>query len=276
MLIVKVGGPSQGEIENVLKDFAAYSGPKILLHGASNFRDQLAVDLGKPVKHVTSPTGIESVRTDSDAIDIFMMSYPGFMNSRIVERLQQLGCNAVGLSGLDGRLFRGERKNAIRSKVVDEDDREKVVMVRDDLSGRVSEINKELLDLVMSGGYVPVLSLPFLSFGSDDELPQACNSDNDSVAALLAKTYEAEVLLYLSNTRGLYTDFPNEDSFISEVRYDQIDEALESWAKRRMKRKVLGAREAIEYGVKKVVFADMRVDEPIKKALEGEGTIFTK
>jgi len=280
MLIVKVGGPSTGELENILKDFAQIEGPKILLHGASNFRDQLADDLGKPVKHITSPKGIESVRTDQDAIDVFMMSYPGYMNSRIVERLQQLDCNAVGLSGLDGGLFRGKRKNAIRSKVVSDDGSSKIVMVRDDLSGRVSEINKDLLDLVMSGGYVPVLSLPFLSFGTpagesdEGELPQACNSDNDTVAALLAKTYDADTLLYLSNTRGLYTNFPDEDSFISEVKYDQIDEALESWAQRRMKRKVLGAKDALEYGVERVVFADMRVENPIQKALNGEGTVF--
>lgn len=282
MLIVKVGGPSQGELENVLKDFAAYDGPKILLHGASNFRDQLGDDLGKPVKRITSPKGIESVRSDKDLIDIFLMSYPGYMNGRIVERLQQLRCNALGLSGLDGGLFRGDRKKAIRSKVETEDGSSKIVMVRDDLSGRVSEINKDLLDLVMSGGYVPVLSIPFLSFGTssgesgEGEFPQACNSDNDQVAALLAETYKATALLYFSNTRGLYTNFPDEDSFISEVKYDQIDQALENWAKRRMKRKVLGAKEALEYGVKKVVFADYRVEDPIQKALDGEGTVFTK
>ena len=273
MLIVKVGGPSQGELENVLKDFAAFKGEKILLHGASNFRDQLAEDLGRPVKRLTSPTGIESVRSDKDLIDVFLMSYPGYVNGRVVERLQQLGCNAIGLSGVDGQLFRGERKTAIRS-VADG----KTIIVKDDLSGRVSGINKNLLDMLIGAGYVPVLSLPFLSFGDGKtgETPQACNSDNDQVAALLAKVYSADALLFLSNTRGLYANYPDESSFVSEVKYDQIDEALENFAEHRMKRKVLGAKEALAVGIKKVIFADMRVSEPIQKALRGEGTSFIK
>lgn len=271
MLIVKVGGPTQGELENVLKDFAAFEGEKILLHGASNLRDSLCEDLGRPVERLTSPTGIESVRSDVGMLDVFFMAYPGVTNGRIVERLQQLGCNAVGLCGVDGGLFRGERKDSIRT-IVDG----KTVMVRDDLSGRVSEVNKGLLDTLISAGYVPVLSLPFLSFGAAAEPPQACNSDNDQVAALLAQVYEADELIFLSNTRGLYKDFPDENSFVPEVKYHEIDEALESWAQRRMKRKVLGAKEALEYGVKKVIFADMRTVDPIARALRGEGTVFTK
>ena len=85
----------------------------------------------------------------------------------------------------------------------------------------------------------------------------------------------ADTLVILSNVRGLYREFPDEDSFVSRVEFAQLDTAL-NWAQGRMKRKVLAAGEALTQGVKNVVIADGRARNAVSKALAGEGTWFTR
>ena len=65
--------------------------------------------MGNPPRMVTSPSGYTSRYTDAETLDIFNMVYCGKVNTRIVEKLQFLGVNAVGLSGVDGRLLEGRR-----------------------------------------------------------------------------------------------------------------------------------------------------------------------
>ena len=74
--------------------------------------------------------------------------------------------------------------------------------------------------------------------------------------------------------RGLYRSFPDEASFVPRVESrHEIERALD-WAQGRMKRKVLGAQEALAGGVRRVVIADGRADSPITHALNGSGTEF--
>ena len=86
----------------------------ILVHGGSAETNLLSEQLGKPPRMVTSVSGYESRYTDQETLEIFKMVYCGKMNKGIVERLQKLNVNAVGLSGLDGRLWEGKRKSTIR------------------------------------------------------------------------------------------------------------------------------------------------------------------
>jgi len=264
MHIIKIGGAQNIELDLILQDFAKLDGDKILIHGASHYRNELAEKLGTPIQTLTSASGISFTKNDQEALDIFAMAYPGFMNTKIVQKLQSFGCNAVGLSGVDGQLLQAKRKQAIKVK-----EGNKVKVLRDELSGKVHTINKDLLDLLIQNGYTPVICLPALS-----EDNQAINSDNDPIAALLAETFEAEDLIYLSDTKGLYQNFPDEDSLISEIKLNEIDQALE-YAQGRMKRKILGAKEALEKGVKRVILADGRVQKPIQHALDGHGTVIT-
>ena len=81
----------------------------ILIHGGSNLTNQVAEALGHPPQFVTSPSGYTSRLTDKRTIEIFEMVYCGQMNKGIVERLQARGINAVGLSGMDGRIWEGPR-----------------------------------------------------------------------------------------------------------------------------------------------------------------------
>jgi acetylglutamate/LysW-gamma-L-alpha-aminoadipate kinase len=72
----------------------------------------------------------------------------------------------------------------------------------------------------------------------------------------------------------LYRNFPDEASFVAEVNLRDIDHAMQ-WAQGRMKRKVLGAQEAIAGGVGRVVIGDGRLNHPVTQALQGIGTVFT-
>jgi acetylglutamate/LysW-gamma-L-alpha-aminoadipate kinase len=202
--------------------------------------------------------------TDRRTLEIFIMVYAGLVNKRLVELLQKEGVNALGLSGLDGRLLVGRRKTAV--KYVEDG---KVKIHRGDYTGTVEEVNKALLDLLLGQGYLPVITPPALSYEGE-----AINTDGDQIAALLARVYGAEALVYLSNVPGLLAHYPDEASLVREIPVERVeDPEYLALAQGRMKRKVMGAVEAVKGGVKRVIFADARVENPIRRALSGEGTV---
>ena len=108
---------------------------------------------------VTSVSGYESRYTDRETLEIFEMVYCGKINKGIVEKMQKRGINAVGLSGVDGRIWEGIRKSAI---TIIEDGKRKVL--RGDHTGRVERVNLDLIQLLLEHGYTPVLSPPAISY----------------------------------------------------------------------------------------------------------------
>jgi acetylglutamate/LysW-gamma-L-alpha-aminoadipate kinase len=265
MIVVKVGGGKGIDLDAFCRDLAATikSGAEIVLvHGGSHETNVLSEKLGKPPRFVTSISGVESRYTDRETLEIFTMVYIGKVNKYIVEQLQRHGVNAVGLSGVDGRLLEGARKPFI--KVIENGVRK---VLRDDFTGKVEKVNTHLVRLLRDNGYTPVIAPPAISYDGE-----AINVDGDRAAAVLAAALEAEKLVILSNVPGLLRDVNDETSLIREIRKDQIDRYAD-FAKGRMKKKVMGAAEALQEGVKEVVFADARVENAISRALEGEGTV---
>jgi acetylglutamate/LysW-gamma-L-alpha-aminoadipate kinase len=98
------------------------------------------------------------------------------------------------------------------------------------------------------------------------------NVDGDRAAAVLAAACKAETLVILSNVPGLLRDIHDADSLVRCVGRDQLDDAMDI-AQGRMKKKVMGAREALEGGVGKVILSDARLQQPIRRALEECGTV---
>ncbi len=267
MLVVKIGGAEGIDYEAVAKDAASLwrEGKRLLLvHGGSAKTNQIAEALGHPPRFLTHPGGQVSRLTDRKTLEIFTMVYAGLVNKGLVELLQREGANAIGLSGLDGRLLVGRRKTAVKYL-----EGGKVKVHRGDYTGTVEEVNKALLDLLLREGYLPVLTPPALSYEGE-----AINTDGDQIAALLAIAYGAEALIYLSNVPGLLAHYPDEASLVREIPIAQLeDPQYLALAQGRMKRKVMGAVEAVRGGVGRVVFADGRVENPIRRALRGEGTV---
>jgi acetylglutamate/LysW-gamma-L-alpha-aminoadipate kinase len=211
---------------------------------------------------VTSVSGYESRYTDRETLEIFEMVYCGKMNKAIVEKLQRNGVNAVGLSGLDGRIWEGVRKATI---TILEAGKKKVL--RDDFTGKVEKVNLGLIHLLLAGSFTPVLTPPAISYEGE-----AINVDGDRAAAMLASGLKVDKLIILSNVPGLLKDVQDEGSLIPDVPFERIEE-FAAFAKGRMKKKVLGAVEAIREGVKEVVLADARKGLPITEALLGKGTV---
>ena len=265
MIIVKVGGSLGIDYGALCQDVAALhkAGEKlIVVHGGSAETNRIAEKLGHPPKFVTSPSGYSSRFTDRETLEIFEMVYCGKQNKGLVERFQRLGVNAVGLSGLDGRIFEGKHKDKVRSV-----ENGKVKILRGDYTGTVEQVNTGLLTLLLENGYLPVLTPPGSSYDG-----VAINVDGDRAAAALAVAFQAEALLLLSNVPGLLRDFPDEASLIAEIPAGEV-ESFMAFAQDRMKKKVLGAAEAVQGGVERVIFGDARISEPVSAALSGRGTV---
>ena len=96
--------------------------------------------------------------------------------------------------------------------------------------------------------------------------------DADRAAAMLASALKAETLLLLTAVPGLMKNFPDESTLIRQLPQGQLAAASEA-AQGRMKKKVLGAGEALKGGVGRVIIADGRIQNPISNALLGNGTI---
>lgn len=265
MLVVKVGGGVRIALDALCDDLASLvkEGEKVVLvHGGADEMNRIAAQLGHPPRFITSPSGHVSRRTDRRTLEIFEMVYCGKVNKGIVERLAARGVNAVGLSGLDGRLLQGRRKTAIRT--VEEG---RVRILRDDYSGKVEQVNTGLLRLLLDAGYLPVLTPPAIS--TDGE---AINVDADRAAASVAAALQAESLILLSSVPGLLQAFPDEGSLVPTLKREQLDEAM-ALAQGRMKKKVVAAQEALEAGVAAVILGDARRADPIRTALAGTGTV---
>ncbi len=265
LLVIKIGGSRGIDLDAVCADVATLikEGKRVVvMHGAGNEANELGDKLGYPAKHVISPQGYTSRYTDRVTLEIFAMAARGKINTFLVERLQKLGVNAIGLSGVDGRLLEGTRKDAIR---VVENGKQRIL--RDDYTGRVEKVNADLLRSLLDRNYVPVIAPLAISYAGD-----AINIDGDRAAAMIAGALGAEQLIILTNVPGLLRNFPDASSLIARIDKNRVEPSID-FAEGRMKKKVLGASEALALGVRQVIFADGRVPEPIHRALEGKGTV---
>ena len=261
MLIIKIGGGAGINLKGIMTDLAEITEPYIIIHGANAVRDKLAEELNQPKKVITSVSGYSSVFSDETALDIMMMAYAGLKNKRIVELCQQNGINAVGLSGLDGKLIQGERNKGIRVK-----EGGKLKIVRD-FSGKPRSINASLLRLLLNNGYTPVLSVPII-----DENNTAINTENDDIVTVLQETIRADKIIQLIEAPGFLDKKDDPDSLILKISQSELPQR-EAQVEGRMKRKMLALRKLFETGAHRVIISDGRVEHPIKDALAGKGTV---
>lgn len=265
-LVVKVGGARGIGGAALLDDLAHHAlhthpGGMIVVHGGSDRVTALQQRLGRPARFLTSPSGQVSRHTDREDLEAFAMA-TGLVNRELVEGLLEREVLALGLSGLDGRLVEGERKAAVRSV---EDGR--VRIVRDQWTGRPTRVDRELLDGLRNLGRLPVVA-PLLA----GPLGELLTTDADRLAASLAAAAGGATLVILTNVPGLLEDVEREDSLVPHIAADDLDAAMDL-AQGRMRKKLLGATEALAGGVARVILADARLDQPLTAALAGRGTV---
>jgi [amino group carrier protein]-L-2-aminoadipate 6-kinase len=265
IIVVKLGGTEGVDFSAICADaveILKHGQKLVLVHGGSAEANSLGEALGTPPRFIISPSGYSSRYTDRKTLEIFLMAVNGKVNSLLVEQLQRLGVNAFGLSGLDGRLMQAARKDSIQSI---ENGKRKII--RDDFTGKIEQVNSGLLNMLLEAGYLPVISPVAVSLQGE-----ALNVDADRAAAMVASALRAETLILLTAVPGLMKNFPDEASLIRQLPQSQLPTALEA-AQGRMKKKVLGAEEALNGGVGKVIIADGRIQNPITNAINGSGTV---
>jgi len=241
MLVVKIGGSQGVELDGVCTDIAnlvSEGQPVVVVHGGSAETNEISEKLGFPPRFVTNQSGFTSRYTDRNTLEIFAMVTNGRINTLLVERLQKNNVNAIGLSGLDARLMVAKRKEAIR---IIENGRQR--MLRDDYTGKIETVNGDFLEMLVNSGLTPVISP--LAMSTDGI---ALNVDADRAAAMVAGAVKASELIILTNVPGLMRNFPDESTVIPHIPRNGLEQAL-SLAEGRMKKKVLGASEALNLGV---------------------------
>jgi acetylglutamate/LysW-gamma-L-alpha-aminoadipate kinase len=142
-------------------------------------------------------------------------------------------------------------------------------LIRDDYTGKIEKVNTKLLEMLLGAGLLPVIAPVAVSAKGE-----ALNVDADRAAAMVAGALKAETLILLTAVPGLMEKFPDESTIIHQLPQAKLPAALEM-AQGRMKKKVLGAEEALKNGVGKVIIADGRTSAPISAALAGAGTVIS-
>jgi acetylglutamate/LysW-gamma-L-alpha-aminoadipate kinase len=165
---------------------------------------------------------------------------------------------------MDGGLLTGRRKSSIRAV-----ENGKIKIVRGDNTGKVEKVNNSLLRTLLNERYLPVITIPI---EAEDGGP--LNADCDRVAAAVASSMNADRLVLLTNQPGLLRDPNDPDSLIEKVERNDIERAME-FAKGRMKKKVLAAKEAIDGGVDEVIISISMIERPMESALKGIGTVIS-
>ncbi len=249
-VVIKYGGAAMSSAD--LKDeFATdiallrYVGIRpIIVHGGGGEVSSFMGRLNMPVEFV------DGLRvTDAAAMEVAKMVLVGKVNKEIVALINQKGVRAVGLSGDDGLLLEARRleRRGPDGALLD--------------LGQVGEVvgvNTDLLTLLESE-YVPVVAS--VGAGPDGE---SYNINADTVAAALATALKAEKLVFLTDVAGLYADFEDENSLISECFADEVRALMESGTiSQGMLPKLEAVLSALDSGVRAAHIIDGRVAHSI-------------
>lgn len=244
-LVVKIGGGAGVTTTNIAHEIArcvAGGQRVVVVHGGSELTNTLSERLGQPARMITSPSGMVSRYTDSETLRIFAMAVAGEINTALVACLQQQGINALGLTGVDGRLLLARRKSMVRTVTPEG----RTQIVRDDYTGQIEQVNEALLQQLLDTGYTPVIAPLALSREGE-----RLNVDGDRVAAAVAVALQAETLAIMTNVPGLLTDPGDNATLIHTIPAEELADYME-YAQGRMRKKLLGAQEALQGGVPRV------------------------
>ncbi len=252
MLVVKVGGRALRNLREICRDLTKYE--FILVHGGGDEVSEVSRRMGIEPKFVTSPSGLRSRYTDENEIEVYVMVMAGKINKLIVNELLNLGVKAVGISGLDGPTMIAERKERI---IVQEGGRR--FAIPGGYTGRIVEVRRELIEGLIKLGYSVVISP--ISRGKGGEI---LNVDGDQAAVSIAEAMRPEGLVILSDVDGVILN--------GEVRRilwtDEIG-SIEGIGGGMLRKLMMAVRVA---GLTRIVIANGLRDEPVTRALKGEGT----
>ena len=256
MITIKIGGSVVDNLHpSTILDIkkVAESEGIIIVHGGGKEVTKVCEQLGKEPKFVTSPSGIKSRYTDKETAEIFTMVMAGRINKTIVQMLQKNGINAVGLSGVDGKIIQAERKKKLL--IVNEKGRKQAI--DGGYTGKITEINSNLIRSLLDQGMTPVISPIAISEEAD-----FLNVDGDRAAAYVAGKVGTDKVLFITNVDGLLMD----GKLVTKLTLAEAKEIRPKIGPG-MEKKILASTEALDMGVKEALIANGQKENPISSAI---------
>jgi acetylglutamate kinase len=258
IFIIKIGGnvlDNPEALKNFLSDFAAIPEKKILIHGGGKIASRIGDQLGIRSKYQNGRR-----ITDAATLDLVTMVYGGLVNKQIVASLQQLGCNALGLTGADGNSIQGKKR-----------------AVQDTDYGFAGDIdaagvNVAILEMMLAQKLIPVFAPLTYAAGS------ILNTNADTIASVLAvalsKNFQIR-LIYCFEKKGILRDVNDLQSVIHHLPRDLYQQLLEQNALvDGILPKLENAFAAIDAGVKEVLIGEAG-DLTKNTGQKTEGTLIT-
>lgn len=237
LTIVKVGGAvveDETQLTQLLKDFSAISGRKVLIHGGGRRATQVAASLGIESKMV----GGRRI-TDADMLSVVTMVYGGLVNKNLVARLQANGVNALGLAGADIDVIRSHKrplKDGIDFGFV----------------GDVDKADGQMLSRLIEAGITPVMA-PLTHDGQGNILNTNADTIASETAKALAPFYDV-TLIYSFEKKGVLSNPDDDNSVIPTItRADFERYKADGTISGGMLPKIENALSAIEKGVNRVI-----------------------
>ena len=266
-IVVKYGGNAMlnDQIKNkVLQDivFLQCAGMRpVVVHGGGPEITAMLMQAGKKSEFVS---GLRV--TDAESVGIAEMALVGKINTDLVARLNMLGGRAVGLNGKDANLVQAKKHLA------DVYENGEVNLVDIGYVGNVEHVNTELIEVLLSNGFIPVIAPT--GVGSSGE---TYNINADSVAGEIAGALKAEKLLVLTDVRGIYSDYRDESSFISTLTFEKAQELMiRGKIDGGMIPKVRACITALSGGAKKTHIIDGRAEHTILMEIFSDSGVGTE
>lgn len=235
--IVKVGGAiveDNEQLAQLLTDFAAIPGKKVLVHGGGRRATKVAAALGIESKMVNGRR-----ITDAQMLEVVTMVYGGLVNKNLVAKLQAKGVNALGLTGADMDVIHSHKRP-----------------VKDGVDfgyvGDVKRANGKMLQTLIQEGITPVMA-PLTHDGNGNIL----NTNADTIASETAKAlapYYDVTLIYSFEKKGVLSNPDDDNSVIPVItRFDFEKYQADGTIGGGMIPKIENALAAVDAGVKEVI-----------------------
>jgi acetylglutamate kinase len=258
LFIIKIGGnvlDNPVALQRFLHDFASIKEPKILIHGGGKIATKLGDQLGIESNYINGRR-----ITDAATLDLVTMVYGGLVNKQLVAQLQQLNCNAMGVTGADGNLLKATKRP--------------VKEINYGFVGDITphSVNTSLLYFLLKQNTVPV----FAPLTHADGV--MLNTNADTIASVLSvalsKHFDVR-LIFCFEKKGVLRDVNQEDSVIHHLPKKLYDELLGTQAfADGILPKLENAYAAIHAGVKEVLIGEAG-DLVRNTGHETEGTLIT-
>lgn len=258
LFVIKIGGnvlDNPEALKVFLGDFASIKEPKILIHGGGKLATKIGTQLGIESNYINGRR-----ITDRETLDLVTMVYGGLVNKQLVAKLQQHGCNAIGMTGADGNVIKAAKRP-----------------VKDIDYGYVGDIttdsvNTGLLHAVLKQNLVPVFAPLTHAEGN------ILNTNADTIASVLAvalsKHFDVR-LIFCFEKKGVLRDINDADSVIHHLTKKMYDDLLgQQVFADGILPKLENAYGAINAGVREVLIGEA-VDLLKNTGQETAGTLIT-